>query len=339
MSGNDVADLSDQIFSRSDRNGTGFDTELWKVCADSGLTRLTGREELGGSGGTLLDASGLLASAGGAAARLPLLESDLLAGWALDRIGFEPDRGVSTAAPTERHLVGLDSSGVLHGRVRRVPWARDATQIIFVLEDRTVVVDARDVRIDGGANVAEEPRDDVVLEAVRPVAVGPVDPELEHDFALRSALGKSLMMAGAVETAVDVATQYATERVQFGRPIARLQVIQQMLAIAAGEAMAAGIAAQAAARMADDLDVTSAAWAIASAKVRSGLAASTASKISHQVMGAIGFTREHHLRLYTTRLWAWRAEGGSTAHWSRWLGTQVDCRGPSEAWASVVAGK
>ncbi|WP_072807438.1 acyl-CoA dehydrogenase family protein [Rhodococcoides yunnanense] len=339
MSSNDVRELSDQIFARSDRNGSGFDADMWKACTDSGLTSLTGREDLGGSGGTLLDSAALLTSAGSAAVRVPLLESDLLAGWALDRIGFEQDRGVSTAAVAESRSVSLDSAGAVHGTVKRVPWARDATHIVLILDDTVIVVDARDVRIDKGTNVAEESRDDVVLEAVKPVAVGPVDPGLEHEFALRSALGKSLMMAGALEFAVDVATEYATQRVQFGRPIAKLQSVQQQLALAVGEAMAAGVAAHAAARIADETGVASAAWAIASAKVRCGLAAATASRISHQTMGAIGFTREHHLRLYTTRLWAWRAEGGSDAHWSRWLGEQLTDRDASELWASVVAGK
>lgn len=339
MSSNDVRELSDQIFARSDRNGSGFDADIWKACSDSGLTRLTGREEWGGSGGTLLDAAALLTSAGSAAVRVPLLESDLLAGWALDRIGFQRDRGVSTAAVAESRSVRLDSAGVVHGKVRRVPWARDATHIVLILDDKVVVVEAQDVRIDEGTNVAEEPRDDVILEAVKPIAVGPVDPGLEHEFALRSALGTSLMMAGAVEIAVDVATEYATQRVQFGRPIARLQSVQQQLALAVGEAAAAGVAAQAAAKMADEVGVASAALAIASAKVRCGMATAMTSRISHQVMGAIGFTREHHLRLYTTRLWAWRAEGGSDTRWSRWLGEQLTERDASELWVSVVAGK
>jgi alkylation response protein AidB-like acyl-CoA dehydrogenase len=113
---------------------------------------------------------------------------------------------------------------------------------------------------------------------------------------------------------------YANTRVQFGRPIGRFQMIQNLLAVLAGEAAAADVAGAMASAAADGaLD-----WAcIAAAKVRSGEAAGTGASIAHQVMGAIGFTDEHVLHHWTQRLWSWRSEFGSERHWARRLGAMA----------------
>ena len=91
--------------------------------------------------------------------------------------------------------------------------------------------------------------------------------------------------------------RYAGERVQFGRPIGRFQAVQQQLALAAAEVAAASAAAEAAARAADADGVLAAELPIAMAKARTSEAAGAVARIAHQVHGAIGFTREHDLRL------------------------------------------
>ena len=54
---------------------------------------------------------------------------------------------------------------------------------------------------------------------------------------------------------------------------------------------------------------------IAAAKGRVGEAATKATAIAHQVHGAIGFTHEHDLHVWTMRLQALRVElGGVTGH-------------------------
>lgn len=338
MSGTDVQELSDRIFAAGEPSGSGIDERAWKTCADAGLTRLTGVEHLGGSGGSLLDAAALLRSCGAAAARVPLLETDLLAGWLLDRAGLQLGPEPCTAISGTQHSVVIGADGLLRGTAKRVPWARDSEHVVLVIGSKVAVVRVLDTVMSRGENIAEEPRDDLTFDGVRPVAVTPCEGTASDEFALRAALGTSLMMSGAAQSAVEVAIQYATERVQFGRPIARLQSVQQQLAIAVGEVAAATVAAQAAANAAHVDGVAGAGWAIASAKVRCGIAAAQSARIAHQVVGALGFTREHRLRLFTTRLWAWSDEAGSGAHWSRWLGEQINQQDPTKLWNSVVNG-
>jgi acyl-CoA dehydrogenase len=131
--------------------------------------------------------------------------------------------------------------------------------------------------------------------------------------------------------------RYAGERIQFGRPIGRFQAVQQQLALAAAEVAAASAAAEAAARVAtgDGIGAASTRFAIAAAKARTSEAAGAVARIAHQVHGAIGFTREHDLRLFTTRLWAWREEDGSDAEWNTEVGAMALAAGPDELWPIV----
>ncbi|MFB9743737.1 acyl-CoA dehydrogenase family protein [Pseudonocardia sulfidoxydans] len=135
------------------------------------------------------------------------------------------------------------------------------------------------------------------------------------------------------------AVGYAGEREQFGRPIGRFQAIQQQLALAAAEVAAGGAAAESAARVVvrDGITAPTAELAVAAAKVRTGQAATEVARVAHQVHGAIGFTREHDLRLTTTRLWAWRDEDGTDGDWAQRIGDLTLAAGADGLWPLVTA--
>jgi len=76
---------------------------------------------------------------------------------------------------------------------------------------------------------------------------------------------------------------------------------------------------------------------IAMAKSRAGEAAATVAGMAHQVHGAIGFTFEHTLHHFTRRLYAWRDEFGTEAHWSGWLGARFIAGGDKAFWPTVTA--
>jgi acyl-CoA dehydrogenase len=209
---------------------------------------------------------------------------------------------------------------------------------VAVLTPEHVVLLGHDaLAVADGANLAEEPRDAVAVDgeadAVVPVPEGAAD-----ELRLRAAFGRAQLLAGAVRGALASSVRYAGERVQFGRPIGRFQAVQQQLALAAAEVAAASAAASAAAgaATADGVTAASTRFAIAAAKARTGEAAGAVARIAHQVHGAIGFTREHDLRLLTTRLWAWRDEDGSDAEWNAELGATVLAAGADGLWPLVT---
>ena len=136
-------------------------------------------------------------------------------------------------------------------------------------------------------------------------------------------------MGGSLERALEYSLQYANERIQFGRPIAKFQAIQHMLALLAGQVAAAGAAADAAIEascLAPDE------FAVAVAKSRAGEAAGKGAEIAHQVHGAMGYTREHSLHYVTRRLWSWRDEFGNETCWQIRLGRVVAAQGADALW-------
>jgi len=338
---NELLEMAESVFGDAwDSTGEGFDADLWRTCEETGLARLTLPESAGGSGGSFADATAVLRSAGRFAARVPLVETDLMAGWLAHAAGLELPGGPLSAVGA----VGADGAaevsvvdGRANGTLRRVPWGRAVSAVVVPVDDQVVLVTtgAAGIRVAEGTNVAEEPRDDLVLRDV-PVRTAPLPDGALEEFRLRAALGRSLLLAGAGRCALGMAARYATERVQFGRPIAKLQAIQQMLALAASEVAAAEASASAAALEADRDGIVGASVAIAAAKARAGEAAGEIARIAHQVHGALGFTREHDLRLATTRLWAWRDEDDAEPVWNEQLGDLALAAGAAGIWPLLV---
>ena len=354
----ELRELAASIFAEASTSGVGFDKTLWETLDESGLARLTLPESAGGSEGTLVDAAVLLTEAGAHAARVPLVETDLLAGWLLAEAGIPLPDGPLTAVQGAVEVDGDRVAGTLH----RVPWARAAAGLAVLTPTHVVLLDPATLEITDGANLAEEPRDTVVAggpgerrsgsdragavderalvagRGVSAVALAPAPFGAAAEFRLRGALGRAQLSAGAARTALAGSVRYATEREQFGRPIGRFQAVQQSLALAAAEVAAASAAASAAAATADADGFTArSTWlAVAAAKARTSEAAGAVARIAHQVHGAIGFTREHDLRLATTRLWAWRDEDGSDAEWNAEVGRLFLAAGPDALWPLIT---
>ncbi len=159
----------------------------------------------------------------------------------------------------------------------------------------------------------------VMLEPLAEAGASPAE------LRQRAALMRSVQMVGALERVRDLTLRYAAERQQFGQPLNRFQAVQQQLAELAGEVALAEAGVEAALAHPTALRV-------AAAKVVAGQAAGRASAIAHQVHGAIGFTHEHPLHRFTTRLWRWRDEHGTEATWSESLGALLARAGADRIW-------
>jgi alkylation response protein AidB-like acyl-CoA dehydrogenase len=245
-----------------------------------------------------------------------------------------------TVAPVHADgRIALTADGTLTGRARRVPFARNAGHIAVLAhrgnEALVALVPAAGLTINKSTSLAGEPRDDVSFDGVVPetVRLATVDEDLLVSFGAAVRLQQ---IAGALEKILEQSVQYALDRSQFGRPIAKFQAVQHNLAMLAGEVAAASAAADAAADACTLPDI--AISEIAIAKVRGGEAAGTGAAIAHQVHGAMGFTYEHSLHHATRRLWAWREEFGNEAVWAARLGRMVAERGADQLWPFITAG-
>ncbi|MEQ8486970.1 MAG: acyl-CoA dehydrogenase family protein [Pseudomonadales bacterium] len=282
-----------------------FPEGLWTLLRDAGFHQLA----MPDSGVPLGEAFEVVRVAGRHALPLPLTEMLLAARWLGDA-----DRLAT---------IGL----VRGGAIVDAPWGRRAELVLGLDPERNawcqVVPGAAAGALSEGANLAGEPRDAVAIpEGVEWVSL--TEPAL-----VLLALGRAVAMAGCLEACLDMTLQYAGEREQFGRPIARFQAIQHNLAVMAGEVAAAGRAADAAV---DALDGDRFELEVAAAKARVGEAAGVVAEIAQQVHGAMGFTHEHRLHHFSRRAWAWRDEYGNETYWQERLGRHLAALGADRLW-------
>jgi len=302
----------------------------WRAVEKNGFAdALAASEGLSG----LPDAVAILHAAGRTALPLPLAET-MLARWLLGGGAAPPATPLAVVSDPSVAARREGGGWRLDGVAAAVPWARHAGHLAILAEAGLFLVPRERLTIVEGANLAGEPRDDVEIalaDAGAPLASAG-DPNLLRSLA---ALCRAALIAGALERALQMAVRYANDRVQFGRPIAKFQAIQQQLAVMAGEVAAASVAVTgAAASIAAGGDPLAAA---AIAKIRAGEAAGRAAEIAHQVHGAIGFTHEHGLHRLTRRLWSWRDEHGTEAEWALALGRRVAAAGAGALWPMVSA--
>lgn len=321
--------------------GDGWSPSLWRALEEAQFTRIGTPEEMGGAGGTLSDLAAVLRIAGRYTAPVPLAETAMLAAWMLTAVGLAVPHGPLAAGPSGPEVVHARRVGgrwVVSGVVPRMPWARIAQRLVLLAQSDeggvVVMVDPALCDIRPGRNLAGEPRDAVTLNDVVVEDGAPAQIVTRSALRLRGALARSLLMAGALERALELAVRYAQERIQFGRRIGAFQAIQQELARCAGEAAAAVAAALSAAGVMERAgDVT---LAVASAKIRTAEAAREGALIAHQVHGAIGVTDEYPLHHATLRLWSWREEYGNEAEWAATLGGIIQKRGADALWPALT---
>ena len=181
-------------------------------------------------------------------------------------------------------------------------------------------------------NMAGEPAADITVNGVTADMAKPLTETARDDMRQLGAACRAVMMAGALESALALSVQYAMDRTQFGRPLAKFQAIQQQLAQLAGEVAACMRAAESLVGL-TALNVTD----VAIAKARVGEAVQLATDVSHQVHGAIGYTREHQLNHRTRRLWMWRDEYGAEKYWQGRLGALAIKGGADGVWPFITA--
>ncbi len=320
-----------------------FPDALWHALSESGVP-LAGMVD---SGVEWSDLYAVLRVAGRFAAPVPLAES-MLAAWVASGAGLEVTDQPMTVGPVraaDKLTLVRDGNGWrLTGRASRLPWGAQAGKIVLLADgpngEMVVMLDGvAGAELAPGRNMAGEPRDTLTFTGQR-VAGDAAAPALSGvDRAAlyrRGALARAVLMAGALERALDTAVAYAGERKQFGRPIAKFQAVQQNLAVMAGQVAAAGAAADAGVEALSCDDPAKQEFLIAIAKTRVGDAATLAGEIAHQVHGAIGFTKEYSLQLSTRRLWSWRDEFGGDTEWAARVGAIICARGADALWPTLT---
>ena len=280
---------------------------FWKLLEESGFADAMVSEEMGGAGLSLADAFPLLELCGTYAVPVPLAET-IVARAVLAQAGLErPPGSIALAECAASTQGGL--------RCDRVSFGRVADWVLAARGSECLLLPAR--------------------EAESTPAVFPLDARLawteagvesalripgERDLLSLRACVIAAQLSGALMAVFTRTLQYANDRNQFGRPIGKFQAIQHQLSVISEHTFAARTAAQIGCQsdggMPDRLRV-------AVAKARTSEAALEVAALSHSIHGAIGFTEEFDLQLYTRRLHAWRQAAGSESYWHGVLGEEL----------------
>jgi alkylation response protein AidB-like acyl-CoA dehydrogenase len=313
----------------------GYDAALWKqMAAELGLQGIHLPEAAGGQGFGFLELGIVLEEMGRALLPSPYLASCVLAAEALRCTGGERDpllpgiasgEAIATLAwvepgagwdPAEVALAAHADGATyrLSGAKRAVLSADAATHLVVAARlpgtrgEAGLVLLALEVGAPGVRVAAEEPLDlarrvgRVELDGARGRLVGPAGgaaPGLRKAL-LRATVALSAEMIGGAARALDMAVDYAKQRVQFARPIGSFQALKHAAAEVLLEVELARSASYWAWWVADQ-DGPELAEAAPLAKSACAEAYSLAAATSLQIHGGIGFTYEADPQLHYRR--------------------------------------
>lgn len=280
---------------------------LWKVLEDSGFPDAMVDEAAGGANLHFPELFGLFELCGRYAVPVPLAET-IVARAILNNAGVDRPCGsiaFALASPTSEGGVRCDTTNL--GQL--------ADWILTRGSNGASLLPVRTAERLGGARSLRTQLTWSRADVDNAIAVRD-----EFDILSVQACIYAAQLAGALMSVFHRTLQYANERVQFGRPIGKFQAIQHQLAIISEHVFAARMAAQLGAVGAGTVPARS---RVAVAKARTSEAALQVASLAHSIHGAIGFTQEFDLQLFTRRLHAWRQAGGSESYWYDVLGAEL----------------
>jgi 3-oxocholest-4-en-26-oyl-CoA dehydrogenase beta subunit len=327
-----------KLVKELDEGETGLSLELWKKMADLGWMGVVLPEEYGGSGGNYLDLIIILEEMGYNILPGPFFSTMVLGALPILNAGTEKQKGlylpaiasgekIFTMALTEVNgkydaasvAVKATPGGddyVISGIKLFVPDAHLADYILCVARTKDsadpeegitiFIVDRKlpGIRTTLLKTLARDKQTEVVFENVKvgqDCILGGLDcgwPVVRNTLQ-KAAVAKAAELVGHSQAALDMAVNYAKERVQFGRPIGSFQAIQHYCSNMLTDVDSARyLTYEAAWMISEDLEATKQA-AIAKAWV--GDASRRVTLLAHQIFGAIGFTMEFDLHLYYRR--------------------------------------
>ncbi|NLE80859.1 MAG: acyl-CoA dehydrogenase [Rhodococcus sp.] len=298
----DFAASIDALLSKADmpkviRAWNDGDTEpglkVWQRLAETGVNGLLIDENHDGLGADPVDLVVAVEQLGRHAVPGPVAETVAVAPALLAAVA--PDR-LSALASGELATVAA---------APHVPFAVDAdTAHLALLVDGGTV----SLGIPGTAQAS-------VDAARRLFLLTPGEPLGDTDFGPAfdlGALATAAQLQGLGQTLLEMTTDYAKQRKQFGRVIGQFQAIKHHLAeVAVALEMARPLLHGAALAVRDGSP--DAARDVSAAKVACGDAAYRAARVGLQVHGAIGYTQEHDLSLWLTKVRALVTAWGTPA--------------------------
>ena len=329
------AECPDSYVRDMERDPRGYTPELWQKMAEQGWLGLIVPERYGGVGLSFLDLSILLEEMGRAMLPGPFFSTVVMAGMAVLDAGSEEQKQeilpriadgqlIMTMALTEPSA-RWDARGVataaepggngflINGTKLFVPDAGAADYLVVAArtggaeEDISLFLVPREsdgVSLMPLKTIAQDKQFEVSLDGVE-IPSSALLGELNEGWRTVEkvlqwgTVGKCAEMVGGSQQVLDMTVEYAQQRVQFGRPIGSFQAVQHHCANMATDVEGTRyITYQAAWRVSESLPSE---LEVATAKAWVSEAYGRVCALGHQCHGAIGFTKEHNMQLYSRR--------------------------------------
>ena len=327
-----------KLVKELDESDKGYSPELWRKMAELGWMGLVFPEDYGGSGGTFLDLVVLLEEMGYNILPGPFFSTVVLGGLPILKAGSEEQRKeflskiargelIFTMALTES-TASYDASAItvkasprnseysINGTKLFVTDANVADYLLCVARTEETanpetgitifVVDAKTpgIKCTLLKTLARDKQNEVVFNNVNVAKeniVGGLDQgwPVIQDTLEKAAVAKCAEMVGGAQAALEMAVNYAKERIQFNRPIGTFQAVQHYCANMVTDVDGARyITYKAAWKLSEGLPATK---SVAMAKAWVGDAYQRVTILGQQVFRAIGFTMDHDMHLYYRR--------------------------------------
>lgn len=324
----------------------GWTRRIWKQMGELGWLALPFSDEVGGLGGSFVDAALLLEQLGATLVPEPYVASVLLAGTALARAGSPEQRArwlapvlagdgslaLAYAERASRHDLGrIETRAERLGARYRLcgekvfvdnGHAADALVIsartdggtsLFVVDRTAPGVEARAIRTMDGRRAAMVRLDVELDEGHRVGAEGDQAALLEEllDLAAAAACAEG---AGILRAVLAMTCDYLRTREQFGVNIGSFQVLQHRAADMFVETELQRSTMLLAALSAGAPDPAERKHAVSAAKVQLATSGRLVTQQAIQLHGGIGITDEHDIGLYFKRMQVLNALYGDEAH-------------------------
>lgn len=316
----------------------GYTDELWQQMVSLGWTGLVFPEQYGGTGGGFIDLAVLLEEMGRSLLPGPFFSTVVLGGLTVLDASTEAQKqdilpqvcngqtrmtlaltepsatyeawGVETTASAEADGYRLNGTKLF------VPDAHVADLLVVAARTSSSADQSHGITLflvpgnSAGLSVSQlnsigyDRQCEVLLNDVRVPAssvLGQVDKawSIIQRALQRAVAGKCVEMLGGADAVLDMTVEYVKQRSQFGRPVGSFQAVQHHCSNMATDVEGSRhIAYQAAWRVSEGLPANR---EVAMAKAWLSGAYQRVCATAHQCHGAIGFTREHNLQLYTRR--------------------------------------
>jgi len=324
-----------RLVRQLDEGDEGYSSELWQKIAKQGWMGLVFPEKYGGNGGSFLDLIVLLEEMGYNILPGPFFSTVVLGGLTILATGSEEQKteflpkiasgetilSLALTEPTASYeavsvkteAIARNGKYVINGIKLFVLNANVADYILCVARTKKTknpedgitifLVDAKSqgVKCNLLKTLARDKQCEVIFNNVtvpKKNIIGKPDAgwPIMKDVLEKATVAKCAEMVGGAQAALDMAVNYAKERVQFGQPIGSFQAIQHHCANMVTDVSGSRfITYKAAWKVSEGLPATA---DVAIAKTWTGEAYGRVTLLAHQIFGAIGFTMDHDIHLY-----------------------------------------